>query len=69
MPILAFEPVPVEIQAFVKRREVDELLYVYLEKREVKWMALVRDGEYQQVQPSGLVDLGVAEVSAHLGWA
>ena len=54
---------------FYADHKVDELLYVDLEKREVKWMALVRDGEYQQVQRSGLIDLGVAEVSAHLGWA
>jgi Uma2 family endonuclease len=54
--------------AFYADHKVDELLYVDLEKREVKWMALLRDGEYQQVQRSGLIDLGVAEVSAHLGW-
>ncbi|HWD69417.1 MAG TPA: Uma2 family endonuclease [Solirubrobacteraceae bacterium] len=53
---------------FYADHNVDELLYVDLEKREVTWMAL-RDGGYQRVERSALIDLGIPEVTSHLGWA
>jgi Uma2 family endonuclease len=53
---------------FYADHNVDELLYVDLEKREITWMAL-RDGQYRRVERSALIDLGVAEVSAHLNWS
>lgn len=53
---------------FYADHNVDELLYVDLEKREVTWMAL-RDSEYRHIERSGLIDLGVSEVAEQLGWA
>jgi Uma2 family endonuclease len=54
--------------AFYADHNVDELLYVDLEKREIIWMAL-QDGEYRHVERSGLIDLGLAAVRAQLNWS
>lgn len=54
--------------AFYADHNVDELLYVDLEKHEVRWMVL-NGGEYRHVERSGLIDLGASEVAAHLGWS
>jgi Uma2 family endonuclease len=52
---------------FYAEHHVDEILLVDPEERQVTWLAL-RDGEYEPVQRSGLIDLGPAELAAQLDW-
>lgn len=53
---------------FYAAHDVDELLYVDLEKREVIWMVL-RAGSYERVPGSGLIALDAAAVARQLGWS
>jgi Uma2 family endonuclease len=52
---------------FYAEHNVDELLYVNPAERSVTWMVL-RDGEYQRVERSCLIDLGAAELAERIDW-
>ena len=52
---------------FYAAHHVDEVLIVDPAERTVTWLGL-RDGEYQRVQRSGLIDLGPAELAAQVDW-
>jgi Uma2 family endonuclease len=52
---------------FYAAHEVDEVLIVDPAERTVALLAL-SDGEYRRVQPSGLIELGVAELTDRLDW-
>jgi len=52
---------------FYAQHHVDEVLLVDPAERTVTWLAL-RDGEYQPVQASGLIELGPTELAAQLDW-
>jgi Uma2 family endonuclease len=53
--------------AFYARRGIDEILIVDPADRSVAWLAL-RDGEYQPVTSSGLVEFGAADLADQLDW-
>ncbi len=46
---------------------VDEVLIVDPAERSVRWLALT-DGEYRDVQCSGLIDLGPGELAERIDW-
>ena len=52
---------------FYAAHGVDEVRLVDPETRTVTWLAL-RDGAYQPVERSGLIELGPAELAAQLDW-
>jgi len=52
---------------FYAVHHVDEVLLVDPAERTVTWLAL-RDGEYQPVQRSGLIELGPAELAQQIDW-
>jgi Uma2 family endonuclease len=52
---------------FYAAHDVDEALIVDPQNRSIDWLAL-HEGEYQPVQRSGLIDLGVSELSEQLRW-
>ncbi len=52
---------------FYAAHRVDEVLIVDPRKRSVSWLAL-RDGEYEQVERSGLIELGREEFADRLRW-
>jgi len=52
---------------FYAEHHVDELLYVDPAEQSVTWMAL-RDGEYEGVERSGLIDLSAAELAERIDW-
>ncbi len=52
---------------FYAEHLVDEVLLVNPAERRVTWLAL-RDGEYQPVERSGLVELGPTELGDQLDW-
>jgi Uma2 family endonuclease len=52
---------------FYAAHEVDEVLIVDPAERTVALLAL-SDGEYRRVQRSGLIELGVAELTDRLDW-
>lgn len=52
---------------FYAAHGVDELLIVDPGERSVHWLALA-DGEYREVERSGLIELGPAELSERIEW-
>jgi Uma2 family endonuclease len=52
---------------FYAAHRVDEVLIVDPAEHAVHWLALA-DGEYREVQRSGLVDLGPADLAARIDW-
>jgi len=52
---------------FYARLGVDELLFVNPAERSVAWLAL-RDGEYQPVERSELIDLPASELGLQIEW-
>jgi Uma2 family endonuclease len=52
---------------FYAAHEVDEVLIVDPVAHAIHWLALT-DGEYREVQRSGLVDLGPSELAALIDW-
>jgi Uma2 family endonuclease len=52
---------------FYARHDVDEVLIVDPTERTVAWLAL-REGQYQAVSRSGLVEPGAAELADRLDW-
>jgi hypothetical protein len=52
---------------FYAEHHVDEVLLVDPDKRTVTWLAL-RDGEYEPVERSGLIELGPAELAERIDW-
>jgi hypothetical protein len=52
---------------FYAAHDVDEILIVDPDARTVTWLGL-RDGEYQSVERSGLIQLGPAELGEQLAW-
>jgi Uma2 family endonuclease len=52
---------------FYAAHDVDELLIVDPQERQVHWYAL-RDGEYEPVERSVLIELGPAELAGQLTW-
>ena len=52
---------------FYAEHHVDEVLLVDPDKRAVTWLAL-RDGQYETIQQSRLIELGPTELAAQLDW-
>jgi len=52
---------------FYAAHHVDEVLLVDPATRTVTWLAL-RDGEYEPVERSGLIELGATELAALIDW-
>ena len=52
---------------FYAKHQVDEALIVDPQERTVSWLAL-RQGEYQPVERSGLIDLGPAALAEQIDW-
>lgn len=52
---------------FYAEHRVDEVLFVDPAERTITWLAL-RDGEYNPLQRSGLIELGPAELAEQLDW-
>jgi len=52
---------------FFAAHHVDEVLIVDPAERTVTWLGL-RDGEYEPVGRSGLIELGATELAAQLDW-
>jgi len=52
---------------FYAAHEVDELLIVDPAERSVHWLAL-SDGQYGEVERSGLIELGPAELATSIEW-
>jgi Uma2 family endonuclease len=52
---------------FYAAHKVDELLIVDPQERRVQWFGF-RDGRYQPIERSGLLDLGPGEVEQRLEW-
>jgi Uma2 family endonuclease len=52
---------------FYAAHGVDEVLIVDPAEHAVHWLALT-DGEYRDVERSGLIDLGPAELAARIDW-
>lgn len=52
---------------FYAAHDVDEVLIIDHKERGVHWFAL-RDGEYEPVQRSALIELGPAELAEQLTW-
>jgi hypothetical protein len=52
---------------FYAAHDVDEVLLVDPAERTITWLAL-RDGEYEPVERSGLIDLGTSELAERLDW-
>jgi Uma2 family endonuclease len=53
--------------AFYAAHHVDEVLIVDPQERSVRWLALT-GGEYRDVQRSGLIDVGPAELAKRIDW-
>jgi Uma2 family endonuclease len=53
---------------FYAAHEVTELLIVDPVARKIDWLALAA-GEYRPIERSGVIALGVAELSARLAWS
>jgi Uma2 family endonuclease len=53
--------------SFYAARNVDEVLIVDPEQRVVHWLAL-RDGEYQPIERSGLIELGPDQLGELIDW-
>jgi Uma2 family endonuclease len=52
---------------FYADRHVDEVLIVDPQEHSVSWLAL-KDGEYQRVEQSGLIDMGAQALAEQLDW-
>jgi Uma2 family endonuclease len=52
---------------FYASHDVDEVLIVDPAERKVHWLALA-NGEYREVQRSGLIDLGAAALAEAIDW-
>ncbi len=52
---------------FYAAHGVDEVLIVDPDKRSVEWLRL-KDGAYEPIEQSGLIDLSAAEVSQRIDW-
>ncbi len=52
---------------FYAAHEVDEVLIVDPADHTIHWLALT-DGEYREVQRSGLIDLGSSELAERIDW-
>lgn len=52
---------------FFAAHEVDEVLLVDPVERKVTWLAL-RDGDYEPVERSALIELGPSELAAAIDW-
>jgi Uma2 family endonuclease len=52
---------------FYAAHDVDEVLIIDHKERRVHWFAL-RDGEYEPVERSALIELGPAELAGQLDW-
>ena len=52
---------------FYAAHDVDEVLLVDPAERTISWLVL-RDGAYQPVERSGLIDLGAAELAQRIDW-
>jgi Uma2 family endonuclease len=52
---------------FYAAHDVDEMLIIDHKKHEVHWFAL-RDGEYESVERSALIELGPVELAEQLDW-
>jgi hypothetical protein len=52
---------------FYAAHDVDEVLIIDHKERQVHWFAL-RDGEYEPVERSALIELGPAELAEQLDW-
>jgi len=52
---------------FYAEHDVDEILVVDPSERKVTWLAL-RDGAYEPVERSGLIELGPAELAEQIDW-
>jgi Uma2 family endonuclease len=53
--------------SFFAAHEVDEVVIIDPKEHEVHWFAL-RDGEYEPVQQSALIELGPVELAEQLVW-
>lgn len=53
---------------FYAAHDVDELLIVNPEKRELHWFARQPSGDYQPIERSALIALGPAEVADQIDW-
>jgi len=69
MPTLVLSPGDDSWQKlpFYAAHQVDEVLIVDPDEHAVHWLALA-DGEYHDVQRSGLIDLGPADLAARIDW-
>lgn len=52
---------------FYAAHQIDELVIVDPEQRRVDWLAL-REGAYEPVRRSGVIDLGPAELAQQIDW-
>ncbi|MGH2898514.1 MAG: Uma2 family endonuclease [Solirubrobacteraceae bacterium] len=52
---------------FYAERHVDEVLLVDCAEHTVTWLAL-RDGDYDPIERSGLIELGPAELARRIDW-
>jgi Uma2 family endonuclease len=52
---------------FYATHEVEELLIVDPQKRSIDWLAL-RDGSYEPIKRSGVIELGVKQLAERLDW-
>jgi Uma2 family endonuclease len=53
---------------FYAARGVDELLIVDPGERRVYWLGLQADGQYRELEGSGLVALGASELAERIDW-
>jgi Uma2 family endonuclease len=53
---------------FYAAHDVGELLIVDPQEHQVQWLGLQPGGEYQQVERSGLIALGPAELAEQIDW-
>ncbi|HEU0250585.1 MAG TPA: Uma2 family endonuclease [Solirubrobacteraceae bacterium] len=53
--------------SFYAAHEVQELLIVDPRKRTVRWLSL-RDGRYEPIERSGLIQMGTAELAGLIEW-
>lgn len=57
-----------EKRPFYAAHGVDELLIVDPQERSVHWLALSGNEEYREIDHSGLIELGSAELAARIEW-
>lgn len=52
---------------FYAAHSVDEVLIVDPQARSVSWLGL-KDGRYEEIERSGLIDLGVSDLTEQIDW-